>query len=100
MQVAGNGNAVHNVLWNACAVCTQIRHFGRGATGHGSDQDAAHSGGSALDVMGVTGRSGRRPVSLRESGAGFVPAAIAAGSAAETAAVARGFPWYVRRASF
>ena len=28
------------------SVGTQIRHFGRGATGHGSDQDAAHSGGS------------------------------------------------------
>ena len=33
------------------SVGTQIRQFGRGATGHGSDQDAAHIGGSGAWLL-------------------------------------------------
>jgi len=38
---------MHSIRHHPASVGTQIRQFGRGATGHGSDQDAAHSGGSA-----------------------------------------------------
>jgi endoglucanase len=37
---------MHSIRHHPASVGTQIRQFGRGATGHGSDQDAAHSGGS------------------------------------------------------
>ena len=37
----------HSIRHHPASVRTQISHFGRGATGHGSDQDAAHSGGDA-----------------------------------------------------
>ena len=36
---------MYSIRHHPASVRTQIRHFGRGATGHGSDQDAAHSGG-------------------------------------------------------
>ena len=36
---------MHSIRHHPASVGTQIRQFGRGATGHGSDQDAAHSGG-------------------------------------------------------
>jgi hypothetical protein len=35
---------MHSIRHHPASVGTQIRHFGRGATGHGSEQDAAHSG--------------------------------------------------------
>jgi hypothetical protein len=59
---------MHSIRHHPASVGTQIRQFGRGATGHGSEQDAAHSGGSARGyladlslisvsaVMGVHGR--------------------------------------------
>ena len=37
---------MHSIRYHPASVSTQIRQFGRGATGHDSDQDAAHSGGS------------------------------------------------------
>jgi hypothetical protein len=37
---------MHSIRHHPASVGTPIRQFGRGATGHGSDQDAAHSGGS------------------------------------------------------
>ena len=37
---------MHSIRHHPASVRTQIRQFGRGATGHGSDQDVAHSGGS------------------------------------------------------
>ncbi len=37
---------MHSIRHHPASVGTQIRQFGRGATGHGSDQDVAHSGGS------------------------------------------------------
>jgi hypothetical protein len=38
---------MHSIRHHPASVGTQIRQFGRGATGHGTDQDAAHSGGDA-----------------------------------------------------
>jgi hypothetical protein len=38
---------MHSIRHHPASVRTQIRHFGCGATGHGSDQDVAHSGGYA-----------------------------------------------------
>ncbi len=38
---------MHSIRHHPASVGTQIRQFGRGATGHESDQDAAHSGGYA-----------------------------------------------------
>ena len=35
---------MHSIRHHPASVRTQIRHFGRDATGHGSDQDAAHGG--------------------------------------------------------
>jgi hypothetical protein len=35
---------MHSIRHHPASVRTQIRHFRCGATGHGSDQDAAHSG--------------------------------------------------------
>ena len=35
---------MHSIRHHPASVGTQIREFGRGATGHGSEQDAAHSG--------------------------------------------------------
>jgi hypothetical protein len=35
---------MHSIRHHPASVGTQIRQFGRGATGQGSDQDAAHSG--------------------------------------------------------
>jgi hypothetical protein len=39
------GRGCTQIRHHPASVGTQIRQFGRGATGHGSDQDAAHSGG-------------------------------------------------------
>ena len=36
---------MHSIRHHPASVRTQIRHFGRAATGHWSDQDVAHSGG-------------------------------------------------------
>jgi hypothetical protein len=36
---------MHSIRHHPASVGIQIRQFGRGATGHGTDQDAAHSGG-------------------------------------------------------
>jgi hypothetical protein len=36
---------MHSIRHHPASVGTQIRQFGRGATGHRSEQDAAHSGG-------------------------------------------------------
>jgi hypothetical protein len=38
---------MHSIRHHPASVGTQIRQFGRGATGHRSEQDAARSGGSA-----------------------------------------------------
>ena len=46
---------MHSIRHHPASVGTQIRQFGRGATGHGSDQDAAHSGGDARLIC-VQGR--------------------------------------------
>lgn len=43
---------MHSIRYHPASVSTQIRQFGRGAPGHDSDQDAAHSGGSR--AMGAT----------------------------------------------
>jgi hypothetical protein len=48
---------MHSIRHHPASVGTQIRQFGRGATGHGSDQDAAHSGGSRASSL--TGASHR-----------------------------------------
>jgi hypothetical protein len=39
------GHRMHSIRHHPASVGTQIRQFGRGATGHGNDQDAAHNGG-------------------------------------------------------
>jgi hypothetical protein len=36
---------MHSIRHHPASVGTQIRQFERGATGHRSEQDAAHSGG-------------------------------------------------------
>jgi hypothetical protein len=38
---------MHSIRHHPASAGAQIRQFGRGATGHRSEQDAAHSGGSA-----------------------------------------------------
>jgi hypothetical protein len=38
---------MHSIRHHPASVGTQIRQFRRGATGHGTDQDAAHSVGTA-----------------------------------------------------
>ena len=43
---------MHSIRHHPASIRTQIRQFGRGATSHGSDQDAAHSGGSVRAVPG------------------------------------------------
>ena len=48
---------MHLIRHHPASVGTQIRQFGRGATGHRSEQDAAHSGGSARGYLGVGGTS-------------------------------------------
>ncbi len=48
---------MHSIRHHPASVRTQIRHFGRGATGHGTDQDAAHSGGSASVIPDLLRRS-------------------------------------------
>jgi hypothetical protein len=53
---------MHSIRHHPASVGTQIRQFGRGATGHRSEQDAAHSGGSGMPCSWWA-RGGRsRPV--------------------------------------
>ena len=68
---------MHSIRHHPASVGTQIRQFGRGATGHGSDQDAAHSGGSGVPE---TEPSGSARAGNRGAARAFKMVPVAAGS--------------------